>query len=303
MTTFTFGLQKCNAEGEALVDGTCGTVRQPEDAISVSGNTVTAYIKKPGQGVPYCFKVEPSTSPPPLPPPSITQIIPASGSVAGGTAVTINGLDFVPGAVVTFYIFEGTSTTVVDSSTITTVTPGQEGVGLVNVTVTNPDGQSAVLVNGYSYESVTPNELWEPVHSGPGQPIWTGTAWYLESGNLQFYLKVKEGSLWSGGFSPTHARITYEYTGALGTCIPGIFIETGGSVSPASSGMIISLSNPSISELWITMYACSGGVAPTAITVTNIEFKVDGEWLSYLYTLPSGHPSGGGGGEGGGEGE
>ena len=59
---FTFNLKPVNDAGEYLVDGTCnGTPPSPPlNAISVSGSTVTAKIKKPGQGVPYCFFVNPA---------------------------------------------------------------------------------------------------------------------------------------------------------------------------------------------------------------------------------------------------
>jgi hypothetical protein len=59
---YTFKLRSVNEEGTPLVDGTCLNTppSPPLDAISVSGNVVTANIKKPGQGVPYCFMLSPS---------------------------------------------------------------------------------------------------------------------------------------------------------------------------------------------------------------------------------------------------
>jgi hypothetical protein len=52
---FSFQLKPVNAEGVPLESGTCCDQRMPGDGISVSGNEVTAYIKKPGRGIPYCF--------------------------------------------------------------------------------------------------------------------------------------------------------------------------------------------------------------------------------------------------------
>ena len=55
MTTHTFSLKSVNDEGTALESGICdGSGRLPSEASS--GNTF--YIKKPGQGVPFCFFVE-----------------------------------------------------------------------------------------------------------------------------------------------------------------------------------------------------------------------------------------------------
>jgi len=56
MTTHTFSLKSVNDEGTALESGICdGSGRLPSEASS--GDTF--YIKKPGQGVPFCFFVNP----------------------------------------------------------------------------------------------------------------------------------------------------------------------------------------------------------------------------------------------------
>jgi|GEM_PF-3602772 len=57
---FTFPLKQMKPDGSGPVeDGTCKNTppSSPLDAISVNGNVVTAKIKKPGQGIPYCFKL------------------------------------------------------------------------------------------------------------------------------------------------------------------------------------------------------------------------------------------------------
>jgi hypothetical protein len=58
MTTKTFALKPANDDGDPLIDGTGGSQRMPDDCISVSGTTVTAYIKEPGRGIPYWFYVQ-----------------------------------------------------------------------------------------------------------------------------------------------------------------------------------------------------------------------------------------------------
>jgi hypothetical protein len=91
------------------------------------------------------------------PPPTITSITPNSGTTAGGTSVTISGSNFVSGASVGFGGVASTNVTVINSSSISAITPAHTA-GTVNVVVTNRDGQSGTLTNGYSYVSSPPTE-------------------------------------------------------------------------------------------------------------------------------------------------
>ena len=90
--------------------------------------------------------------------PAISGISPNTGSVGGGTAVTIAGTNFSSGATVTFGGAAAANVVVVNSTTITATTPSGSA-GTVTVTVTNPDGQSGVLSGGFTYttdEQATP---------------------------------------------------------------------------------------------------------------------------------------------------
>ncbi|HWU36565.1 MAG TPA: IPT/TIG domain-containing protein, partial [Candidatus Acidoferrum sp.] len=80
----------------------------------------------------------------------ISSITPASGPVAGGTAVSIIGGGFQSGATVTL---GGVPATVnsVTSSQIAGITGNASVSGTVDVVVTNPDGGVAVLENGFTY--------------------------------------------------------------------------------------------------------------------------------------------------------
>jgi hypothetical protein len=83
------------------------------------------------------------------PAPTIKSVSPTSSSHSGGTTVTISGTNFVSGAVVTF---GGAKATVesLSSTSIRVRTPAHAR-GTVNVVITNPNGQSATLTNGYTY--------------------------------------------------------------------------------------------------------------------------------------------------------
>ncbi|MGA9752343.1 MAG: IPT/TIG domain-containing protein [Acidobacteriota bacterium] len=90
-----------------------------------------------------------------LPPPSVSQVQPSSGSTAGGTPVTISGANFVSGATVTFGGSAATLVSLVSASSLTCLTPSH-AAGAVDVVVTNPDSQSATLASGYSYTASNP---------------------------------------------------------------------------------------------------------------------------------------------------
>lgn len=82
-------------------------------------------------------------------PPTLISVTPNTGLPGGGTLVDLAGMNFQPGASVTF---DGNPATVitVTPSHITATTPAHAS-GSVNVTVTNPDLQSSTLVNGFTY--------------------------------------------------------------------------------------------------------------------------------------------------------
>jgi len=92
----------------------------------------------------------------PVPPPTITSVSPASGTIAGGTSVTITGTGFqpgVPGTTVTFGGVAGTGVNVLSATQIQAVTPAH-ATGAVDVRVANPDTQSAMVSGGFTYQPV-----------------------------------------------------------------------------------------------------------------------------------------------------
>ena len=91
-------------------------------------------------------------------PPTVTSVSPNTGPTAGGTSVTITGTNFGAGATVKFDSTLATNVNVVSSSSITATTP-THAAGPVNVVVTNANGQSATLTNGFSYATTAPAEV------------------------------------------------------------------------------------------------------------------------------------------------
>lgn len=85
--------------------------------------------------------------------PTVTSVSPNNGPTAGGTPVTISGSNFASGATVMFGASAATSVVVVNSVTITAKAPaGSTGAVTVTVMV---GGQSASLINGFTYGTVT----------------------------------------------------------------------------------------------------------------------------------------------------
>ncbi|HLK32501.1 MAG TPA: IPT/TIG domain-containing protein, partial [Terriglobales bacterium] len=83
-------------------------------------------------------------------PPTVTGIAPSSGPATGGTAVTLTGTNFVSGATVSFGGTAASNVNVTSSTTLTATTPAHSA-GVVNVVVTDPNGLSGTLSNGYTY--------------------------------------------------------------------------------------------------------------------------------------------------------
>jgi uncharacterized repeat protein (TIGR01451 family) len=85
-----------------------------------------------------------------------TALSPNQGPGSGGTAVTITGSGFVNGGSlgVTFGGVAATAVTVVNATTITCTTPPHAS-GVVDVVLTNGDGQPTTVANGFTYLAAT----------------------------------------------------------------------------------------------------------------------------------------------------
>jgi hypothetical protein len=112
----------------------------------------------------------PSPSPPVIPTPSraapaLTDIFPSVGSAAGGATIKIVATGFMPGMTATFDEIKVTGRFDSRDTSFTTFlseTPAHTA-GTVDLTVTNPDGQSHRVAAGYTYapqESFDPNGVW-----------------------------------------------------------------------------------------------------------------------------------------------
>ncbi|WP_382309279.1 amidase domain-containing protein [Herbiconiux sp. UC225_62] len=89
---------------------------------------------------------------------SVASLEPATGSLGGGTEVTVSGAGFTDVASVSFGDSPATSFTAVDESSLTAVTPPSVdfAVASVPVTVTLDDGSEVTADAAFAYEIQTP---------------------------------------------------------------------------------------------------------------------------------------------------
>ena len=117
-------------------------------ALALSCMASTDYVQ-----IQQCLAALPSSSPD-EPSPTITGISapnPAAGPLSGGSRITIDGTNFINGATVDM---GGTVCTVTSvTSTQIICTNASHAAGSVDITVTNPDGQSDTLASGYTYQT------------------------------------------------------------------------------------------------------------------------------------------------------
>jgi hypothetical protein len=117
----------------------------------VKGGTSQAEVNAAGKVIFDNFMFTRNTAPQP---PTLSTINPTSGPTAGGTALTLIGSQFALGATVSIGGVSAANVVVTSATNITATAP-VHAAGPVSVTVTNPDGQSATLVNGYTYTAPT----------------------------------------------------------------------------------------------------------------------------------------------------
>lgn len=123
---------------------------------------------------------------------TLTSISPNSGSASGGVGVTLTGTGLTGATSVTFDGVAATSVNVVNSTTITAVTPAHSA-GVVDVVVDTPAG-GATLTNGFTY-----------LTTAVGQPSSGGIIAVLNGGLNNLIAAVADNSMgieW-GGFGTT----------------------------------------------------------------------------------------------------
>jgi hypothetical protein len=139
------GMLVPNAD-RTFVNGNSIVVKTPPHVKGLVDVTVTA--QPPSSGIYTKTVIDGFTYDPA--PPVIQSITPNRGLPAGGTAVTITGSSFEPGATVTIGGAALVNQQMVSPGAITGTTPAH-ALGAVDVVVTNPDTQTFTLAGGFTY--------------------------------------------------------------------------------------------------------------------------------------------------------
>ena len=140
-------LESINASGVTLLSPPSTTAGAKSIVVTTAGGTAS--------GITFTYVALPSIN-------IGGGIVPAAGTTSGSTVVTINGVNLLNPQYVLFGITLGTSTTGVNDTTLTSVSPSSLSTGLVSISVRTAGG-TGTLLNAYTYlgpmtiTSITPN--------------------------------------------------------------------------------------------------------------------------------------------------
>ncbi len=235
------------------------------------------------------------------PNPTITLISPSSGTILGGTAVTITGTNFVSVSSVTFGGFVCGSVNVISTTTLTCVTPAHVA-GTVEVIVTALTGSNSTAgtANDYTYTGGPTITSLNPA-TGPasGNTIVTITGTNFTASGMV----VK--------FDTTTAVFSYIDTTTIVAVAPAhsagtvnVSVTTPGGTSPdtvaddyiytGSAGPVISLLSPASGPVGTTVIiAGSGFTGATLVTFGGVAatYTVNND-AQITASVPTGTPAG-----------
>lgn len=134
----------------------------------------------------------------PVPPPIVTGVTPSFAATTGGSQITITGSGFQAGATVRFGTIASTAVNVVSPSAILATVPGAAGIGVVDVTVTNPDTQFGRLASSFTYfqPADLPNITVVSLAPNEGPPSG-GTPVFVSGAGFKVGVTVRFGSVFS----------------------------------------------------------------------------------------------------------
>jgi len=191
--------------------------------------------------------------------PTLTSLSPTSGPTTGDTLVTISGTNLLGTTAVTFGGTNAKSFTVVNSTTITAVTPSKSA-GQVTVNVVTP---GATLAGSYTY-------LGAPSISSLSPSSGTtagGTTVTISGSNFIGVASVRFGNLAASSFAVVSASQIVAISPASTAGVVNLTITSPGGT--ATRAYTFTASAPSITDVEPAFGATSGG---TAVVITGTNF-------------------------------
>jgi hypothetical protein len=150
---------------------------------------------------------------------SVSSLSPNTGETTGATRVTLAGVGFRSGATVSFGGVAANAT-VTDSTRIVVSTPAH-AAGLVDVVVTNPNGQEGSLKAAYRYGAeptfTISGDVTEATESGP-RPV--AGAVVMELSTRGFALTAEDGSYSLAGLRAMNTSVSVSKAGFLTQTTP-----------------------------------------------------------------------------------
>ncbi len=215
--------------------------------------------------------------------PTVTGVSPDSGPPAGGTSVTVTGTDLAGATAVDFGMTSATITA--DSATsVTATSPG--GTGTVDITVTTPEGTSAISpADQFAYVVVTPAPTVSAISPSTG-PVTGGTNVTVTGNNLQDATAVDFGP-GNPGVITADSDTSVTATSPSGSGTVDVTVTTPSGTSTPLPADQYSFGVQSVSKLssWTDTQAC--GITSTVTTPAL---------ASEAVVSANGAPGGGGGG-------
>ena len=203
-----------------------------------------------------------------IPLPVLSSITPTSGSINGGTQVTITGTGFTGATNVSFGPYTATNFTVVSDTQITVVSPPANSSGSVHVTVTTLGGTSATSsADQFSYIPLPVLSSISPTNG----PISGGTQVTIIGTGFTGATSVSFGSYTASNFtvvSDTQITVVSPPASNSGT-VDVTAITSGGTSATSSADQFSYVPLPAISGITPTSGSVSGG---TQVTITGTGF-------------------------------
>jgi lysophospholipase L1-like esterase len=203
-----------------------------------------------------------------LGPPTVSSITPTVGSTAGGTMVTILGTNFVNPSVLIGGV-AATSVVPVDAGTITAAA-GAHAAGVVDVVVTNKDGQFATLAAGFTYGTPPTITSVEPAIGAR-----TGQRVTIRGTNLRPSTTTVTIGSWTGTAELVGDAVGFTWitvtpsSPSTGTCDVTVTNPDGGTAT-RQNGYTYAEAAPRVDSVSPAQGPVTGG---TAITITGAYFQ------------------------------
>jgi hypothetical protein len=201
--------------------------------------------------------------------PAVSGISPVSGSIAGGTVVTLTGCGFT-GATSVHFGATTAAFTIVSDTQIHTTSPAHVA-GLVDVTVTNPSGTSALNAPADQFEFIAPNSHCTAAFVSPSSGtfgagtmlLFTASSHGCLGPRYAFWIQSPDAT-WHFKQDFPSATYTWDTSGLVGVYNIHVWVNVSGSSFDA------------VGAGTVTITACSAGslspAAPTQQVGTTVNF-------------------------------